>query len=122
MAFYNESPKGVRKNLGIAVTREELDSIKLIRNRATNALQAMDSRNIIVPPKDASEHQKFIAEEQGRIFVKGAIEARAEAQYLEEAWWDDMIKKYNLVGNVYVDFGTGGLYMMEPADDQPSSK
>lgn len=120
MAFFNESPRGHRKDLGIVVTREELDSIKLIRNRATNALQAMDSRNIIVPPKDASEQQKFIAEEQGRIFVKGAIESRAEAQFLEEQWWADMIQKYNLVGNVYVDFGTGGLYTLEPADDQPS--
>jgi hypothetical protein len=120
MAFYNETPQGIRKDIGVTITREELDSIKLIRNRATNALQAMDSRNIVVAPKDASDKDRYISEEQGRIFVKGAIESRAEAQFLEESWWSDMIQKYALVGNVYVDFGTGSLYTLEPADDQPS--
>ena len=117
----NEMGNG-RKNLGIQCTKEELNSMKLIRNKSSCTNQAVDPRNIpdlpYSPPKGAS---KEMVEEMNRrrdeykekvtLFIKGALEAKAEVSFLEEMWWSEMIEKYNLEGKVYLDFGTGDFFI-----------
>jgi hypothetical protein len=111
---------GIRRGCNAFCTKDELDSIKLIRNKVSCAIQALDPRTVPVPtqppsiaPKevqDAYQKSRQVLEEQVRMFVKGCLDAKAEAVFLESDWWAAMIEKYHLVGNTFIDFSNGEFY------------
>lgn len=115
-----------REDLNIKCSQEEINSLRLIRNKVTCATQALNSNMIRIPqepPETSSESvkeeyklRKSMLEEQARFFVKGAIDAKAEANFLEEDWWTQMIKKYNLTGSVFIDFETCDFYRLLDKD------
>ena len=120
---------GIRKNLGKKCTREELDSIKLIRNKVTCAVQALDPATLrvpVLPPagaqaevREAYDKQRQTFEEQARMFVKGAIDAKAEALSLEEFWWADMMSSYSLPPYTFIDFMTADFYQLMDVQGNP---
>jgi hypothetical protein len=95
----------MRKYLGIKCDKEEKDSINLINNRLSCADQALNVSNIHLI-EDPSPEAKAFAEEQGKIFVKGAIEYKAQAQFLLNDWWETVREVYNLPENAQIDTKT----------------
>lgn len=95
-----------RVYLSTSCTEEELKSLKLIQNNVTCATQACSPESI----PDNVDRQK------AEIFIAGAIEARARALWLQDQWWAEAIKKYNLQHTennpVYVDFITREFYQL----------
>jgi len=93
-----------RLYLGITCTPEEIKSLKLIQNNVTCATQACSPNSI---PDN-------VPREKAEIFVTGAIEAKARSLWLQDQWWDEAIKKYNIQHTqenpVYIDFTTGEFY------------
>lgn len=102
-----------RKDLAVKCTKEEFESMRLIRNRVICAQQVLNPR--MVP-------QEGVTEDQVRLFVKGAIEAKAEAMFLEQDWWYEMNTKYKLPDQTHLDLITGGFYQIinltKPTDTQ----
>ena len=84
-------------------TQEEIEDLQLIVNKITCAKQAINPRNI---PEECTERQ-------AELFVKGAIKARAEAEYLESYWWRSMIEKYKIDNKCYVDFNKRQFYKVK---------
>ncbi len=83
------------------VDTEELDSIKLIMNKKQCTEQAF--KTITGFPEDAS--QEMVSK-----FVKAIIDNKTEVQFLEDDWWSIVSKKYDAIGEVYIDFSDGMLY------------
>lgn len=92
----------VRKDLGIQCTREEMDSLQIYNNRVMCAMQAMSPAAI----PDNTEAEKIL------LFIKGMVIARADATFLIDSWWREIIEKYNLPGAVHLDFSTGDFYLL----------
>jgi hypothetical protein len=97
----------IRQNLGVKATPEEVDSVHLINNRINAAIQAAQPSAV----------QPGVTKEQVQLFVAAALEARAEAEALQSAWWKEIFAKYPALPkdkNVYVDFDTGEFYILTP--------
>jgi hypothetical protein len=95
----------IRQNLGLKATPEEVDSVHLINNRINAAIQAAQPSAV----------QPGVTKEQVRLFVAAALEARAEAEALQSAWWKEIFAKYPALPrdkNVYVDFDTNEFYIL----------
>lgn len=90
--------------LGISCTNDEVKSLKLIQNNLLCASQACSPEAI----PDNVDKEKAV------IFVAGAIEAKSRALWLQDQWWNEVIKKYKLNNTmdnpVYVDFSTCEFY------------
>lgn len=90
--------------LGVSCSPDEIKSLKLIQNNVTCANQACSP--LAIPDN--------VPREKAETFVVGAIEARSRALWLQDQWWDEAIKKYNIQHTsdnpVYVDFITGEFY------------
>jgi len=91
-----------RKDLGIKITQEELNSITLVNTKISCARQAATPASI----------PDGVSEQNVKLFVKGALEALAEAQFLAQVWWSTMQVKYQLPTDkhIHVDFLTGEFY------------
>ena len=77
------------------ITKEDIDTIRLILNHLSCASQALDPRNI---PLDASHNQIT-------LFVQAALGAKAAYMSLEKEWWDKAKKDYGLPeGNIEIDW------------------
>jgi hypothetical protein len=96
---------GKRTDLGLKTTKEELDSLKLIQNKYSCACQAAQPGSI----------PDGIPKEKAESFIAGALAAKAEAQWLQQMWWEEITEKYALKdkGNVSIDFTDGSLYLYE---------
>jgi hypothetical protein len=97
----------LRQDLGIKATQEEVDSVHLINNRINAAIQAAQPASV----------QPGATKEQVQLFVTAALEARAEAEALQSAWWKEIFAKYTELPrdkNVYVDFDTNEFYILTP--------
>lgn len=100
--------QGTRKDLGIKCDDNELNGIKIINNRMSCAMQALNPNAI---PKDVDE-------KNARIFVMAAMDYKAEIDWLNEKWWEEMIQKYNLnvkanSKDIHIDFADGSFYILE---------
>lgn len=93
---------GVRKDLGKSCTRDELDSLTLIKTKKDTAAQA--ARPEAIP--DGTPPEK------GIMFIQAALSLMAEANLLEKLWWEEMVKKYQLPDVTWIDFKTGNFYQM----------
>jgi hypothetical protein len=99
----------IRQNLGVKATQEEVDSVHLINNRINAAMQAAQPSAV----------QPGVTKEQVQLFVAAALEARAEAEALQSAWWKEIFAKYSALPrdkNVFVDFDTGEFYILTPSE------
>ena len=92
-----------RKNIA-AVDKEELDSLKLIMNKRSCTDQAF--KMIASFPEDASQ-------EMVDKFLTTIIKNKSEVQFLEDDWWSIVTNKYDIDGEVYIDFSDGMLYRYE---------
>jgi len=94
-----------RKYLGISCTKEELDSIKLIQNKISCASQAC--RPDAIPDG--------VDEIKAKWFIQSAIDSLASYRWLEEDWWSEVKKKYELPKdvNVWIDFDNAEFYLIE---------
>jgi cell fate regulator YaaT (PSP1 superfamily) len=91
-----------RIDLEVSANREELESIKLIIEKSTCVNQVLNSFLSVIPV-DAN---KLMVSE----IISSAIDKRAEVNYLERDWWESAIKKYNLIGETYIDFDNGRFF------------
>lgn len=91
----------MRKIIGIT-TKEELDSLELIRTKITCSKQALQ-----IMPEGTDEEKDF--------YIKSVLDSLGNYTWLEQDWWNEIIKRYGLSRNdvVYVDFITGELYINE---------
>ena len=95
-----------RKNLDIKATREEVESLMLINNRAQVAAQAAQPTAL----------PQGVTPEQVQIFVQAAINARAEAISMQRGWWNEIFTKYPQLPkdkNIFVDFESYEFYCMK---------
>jgi len=97
----NQIPEEKRNYLGCECTKEELEDLKLIINKSTCATQALDPCNI---PENCTDRQ-------AELFTKAALNAKAEAQYLEDYWWQSMKEKYNFSDGTFIDFNSRKFYL-----------
>lgn len=85
-------------------SKEEMNSLKLIQNNLTCATQAASPESI----PDNVDKDKAV------IFIAGAIEAKARALWLQDEWWDEIVKKYEIEHTqedpIYIDFITLEFY------------
>jgi hypothetical protein len=88
----------VRQNLGILVSKEELDSAKLIRNRLSCADQMLKT----IPDG--------IDQETMDKYIQSVVEAKSEADWLQEIWWEKVKALYDIREIVYVDYSDGSLF------------
>jgi len=98
-----EKKTGVRSDIGKKCTREELDSLVLIRTKHETASQA--ARPDAIPDGTPAD--------KGAMFIQGALALKAEASALEKLWWEEMIRRYQLSGTTWVDFSDGAFYVMK---------
>ena len=94
-----------RVDLGIRISKEELDSLQLIQNKLNCAAQA--ARPEAIPDG--------ISESKARIFIQAAIDSLASYRWLQKDWWDSIMIKYDTPKdkNINIDFNTNDLYIME---------
>lgn len=94
-----------KKGLNIFCTKEEIDSIQLIRNKIDCASQAC--RPDAIPDG--------INEIKAKWFIQSAIDSLASYRWIEQEWWKEIKKKYNLPLNIniWVDFETQEFYIFE---------
>jgi hypothetical protein len=111
--FLDKTPQGIRKDLDIRCDGNELNEIKLIRNKVSCANQATDPRMLGGIFQNIPEEERANAEFIMKTYVKAALDSKSEAQFIEENWWSTMILKYKLTGNVFIDFNTGDFYINE---------
>lgn len=97
--------KQKRENLNLACSPEELDNMKLIQNKLSCANQA--ARPNAIPDN--------VSADKIDLFVKAALNTKAEALFLQQMWWEEMKKKYNLPPeqNVFLDFMNGSFYILK---------
>jgi hypothetical protein len=90
--------------IGVSCTPDEIKSLKLIQNNVTCAHQACSPEAI---PDN-------VPREKAEIFIAGAIEAKSRALWLQDQWWNEALKKYQIIHTqenpVYVDFSSGEFY------------
>ena len=98
-----DHPEVIRRNLDIVINREELKEITSIRNKGNCVEQALNLSNV---PENVSQDLMD-------KFVKSILKEKQETMEAESSWWNSMIKKYSLIGNVYLDFSDGSLYYNE---------
>lgn len=91
-----------RKNLGIKVDQDELNSIILVNTKISCARQAATPAAI----------PDGVDEKHVRLYVKGALDALAEAQFLASTWWKSMQHKHQLPTDrhIHIDFQSGEFY------------
>lgn len=97
--------QGTRKGLNIFCTKEEIDSIQLIQNKVSCANQACSPDAI----------PDGVDEIKAKWFIQSAIDSLASYRWLENDWWSNMKKKYELPKevNVWIDFDTSEFYIFE---------
>lgn len=87
------------------ISKEEKDSMVLINTKLTCAEQALS----VIPPN--------FTDDESKNYVKGCIDSLAEYRWLEKDWWDIIRERYTLPKKdyyeVYLDFDTGELYIIE---------
>jgi hypothetical protein len=91
-----------RVDLGIKVTKEELDSILLIRSKANSIAQASSLANI----------PEGVSQDTVDKYVKAIVNMKSEILFLEQDWWSSIMKKHNLTGEVHLDFSDGSLFTL----------
>jgi CXXX repeat modification system protein len=93
----------MRKNVGVIIDKEELNSIRLIYNKL-----AATSQMLKTIPEDVSQ-------EAMNQYVNSVVDARGEVEWLQQNWWEAVILKYGLssVNDLYVDFNDGNLFIEE---------
>ena len=94
---------GKKELLNKIVSAEELNSLTLIQNKYSCACQAAQPNAIPDgTPKDKAE-----------MFIAGALAAKAEAQWLQQMWWNEILAKYAIAdkGNINIDFSTRELFL-----------
>lgn len=90
------------KKVFAKVTKEELDSLDLIKLKISCARQAM------------SELPKGIMNEQIPLYVQSNVDLLGNYTWLEKDWWSEIIRKYKItIEPVWIDFSTGELYGVE---------
>jgi CXXX repeat modification system protein len=95
----NEANRMERRNLDIDLTKEEIDSMFLIQKR----FQMIDELTQAFSPQlDQNSMMKLI---------NCLVTAKSEAVFLEQNWWKEILKKYNLEGDIHFDFSDSSLYM-----------
>lgn len=100
--YFTEAEKGMKRtNLNVNVTKEELDSMKLIQYKLSSTAQMLKT----VP--------EGVSVEDMDRYVASVVNARGECEWLQQNWWDGVLQKYGLTGSVYVDLGDGSLYLQE---------
>jgi hypothetical protein len=97
---------GKKVLLGITATKEELDSLKLIQNKYSCACQAAQPNAI----------PDGIPKEKAEAYIASALGVKAEAQWLQQLWWEEVALKYNFKdkagqANVSIDFTDGSFYI-----------
>ncbi len=97
----------VRVSLDKRCTQQELDNLVLIRTKSETATQA--ARPDAIP--DGTPQDKAAA------FIHGALALKAESRLLENLWWDEMTKKYDLSGTTWIDFKTCEFYQLKEKAD-----
>lgn len=92
-----------RKELDKSCTKEELDGFRLLKTRVDVAQQMLQS--VGGQGNGNAAHTEAM--------VSGALNAKAEAMYLQQNWWSEMIAKYDLPKNenVFIDTNTGAFYV-----------
>jgi len=84
-------------------TKEEVGTIKLITMKKQISRTAMENRNF----PDGVDQGIMTA------YYKAAMDNFAEAQELENCWWEEMLKKYDLVAGVKLDLETRRFYYLD---------
>lgn len=96
-----------RVGLGIFASEDEVLQMKSIRTRISCSQQAMNPNMI----------SQGVSEENIKLFIKTAIETKADNMVLEELWWESVLNKYSLKKitdkDVNLDFNTKEFYTME---------
>lgn len=84
------------------VSKEELDSIELIRTKINCTKQALQ-----IMPEGTDEEKDF--------YIKSVLDSLGNYSWLEIDWWKTVQDKYRLDKSktVYIDFNTGELYINE---------
>jgi hypothetical protein len=94
---------------GIFLTEEEMSSLRLIQNQLSCASQAADPRNI---PDGCPE-------DKAKVFVKAALEAKADALFLEQDWWNVIVAEHSMQGkHVHIDFGNNELLFVKDCKEE----
>lgn len=83
------------------VKQEECDNLSLILTKISCAKQALKYLPEELPPEEKD------------FYIKSCIDALGNYAYLEKNWWQEVLIKYNLKGNIYINFNTGDLYTNE---------
>jgi hypothetical protein len=96
----------VRKNIGTSATAEEIDSLKILQNRLSCSNQALSIGSI---PDNVDQNKV-------NMFLKAAIESKAESLFLMDNWWKEVLIKYKIESNSHVDLQTGEFYIMEKSE------
>lgn len=95
----------INKKIIASITNEELETLEIINNRISCAAQAACPYSIL----DTTPKEKTL------LFIEAALITKADAQYLEKKWWNEIKQKYNIQKNIeiYLDFTTQELYIKE---------
>ena len=80
-----------------SVTKEELDGIRLIQNKLDCTSQMLK----LIP--------EGIDPITMKMYIDGVIEARSAVLFLQNEWWNNVIRKYGVGSKSTVDFSTGEL-------------
>jgi CXXX repeat modification system protein len=91
----------VRQNLGVVVNEEELNSMKILRNRITCTEQMLKTIPVGIDQETMDK------------YVKSVVEERSENEWLVEVWWEKINKKYNLRGEIFIDHLDGSLFILK---------
>ena len=102
-----DQKKMKRTDLDVVLSKEDFDQISFILKKRNIANQASQTTAF---PKET---------EQGVIaaFYKAAFDSFAEAQVLEQRWWEDMSTKYEFKDKVFFDIDTKKFYTVEELNE-----
>lgn len=102
--------KKKRVGFNVFVSQEEVAGLKLLNNKVDCARQALDPSNL----------QNCADKEKVSLFVGAVLESLASFTTMQREWWEAARTKLKAVSDkisdntdIYVDFGTGELYILE---------